>query len=103
MFKLEAKLRFPTVFSWNVITLIFSELLSVANPKCTGNDKREPKTHRQTLIPTHVHTVGYSQHLKSESPSPVPCICISEMLLFATFALHDGRQGVTLLELILVS
>lgn len=40
--------RFPTVFSWNVITLIFSELLSVTNPKCTGKDNREPKTQTQT-------------------------------------------------------
>lgn len=59
--------------------------------------------HRQTLIPVHVHAVGYSQHLKSESSSPVPCICSSEMLMFANFALHDDGQGVTLLELTLIS
>lgn len=83
--------------------LLYSHLLRVAliNPTCTGNDNREPKTQTQTLTPVHVHTIGYSQHPKSESPLPVPCTCSSQMLLFATFALHDDR--VTLLELILIS
>lgn len=56
--------------------------------------------HRHTMIPVNVYTVDYSQHLKSES---VPWMCSSDMLLFATFALHDDRQGGTLLELVLIS